>query len=80
MRVQSLEISERFRPIITTSLTTIAGLLPLAITDPFWEPLAFSIIFGLVSSMVLVLLFLPVYYALFEKARSIRTALFPSLK
>ncbi|MCA9397313.1 efflux RND transporter permease subunit, partial [candidate division WWE3 bacterium] len=63
-------VRSRFRPIITTSTTTIAGLLPLALTDPFWEPLAFSIIFGLISSSILVLTVLPVYYAVVEKLRS----------
>ncbi|MCA9381784.1 efflux RND transporter permease subunit, partial [Candidatus Dojkabacteria bacterium] len=47
-------VNARFRPIITTTSTTIAGLLPLALTDPFWEPLAFTIIFGLISSSLLV--------------------------
>ena len=63
-------VKNRFRPIITTSTTTIAGLLPLALTDPFWEPLAFSIIFGLISSSVLVLTLLPVFYAITEAVRS----------
>ncbi|HSL57659.1 MAG TPA: efflux RND transporter permease subunit [Acidimicrobiales bacterium] len=52
----------RFRALVTTSVTTMAGLLPLALTDPFWEPLAFTIVFGLMSSTVLVLLAFPYYY------------------
>lgn len=52
----------RFRALVTTSITTVAGLLPLALTDPFWEPLAFTIIFGLLSSTFLVLLAFPYYY------------------
>ena len=59
----------RFRPILTTSTTTIAGLFPLAISDPFWEGLSYSIIFGLISSSILVLLVFPAYYAVVEKVR-----------
>lgn len=65
----SAAVQIRFRPIVTTTTTTIAGLLPLAFTDPFWEPLALSIIFGLIASSILVLLFLPAFYAVLEKTR-----------
>ncbi|WKZ30926.1 MAG: efflux RND transporter permease subunit [Candidatus Dojkabacteria bacterium] len=53
----------RTRPILTTTLTTVCGLVPLALTEPFWEPLAFTIIFGLLSSMALILFAFPVFYA-----------------
>jgi multidrug efflux pump subunit AcrB len=59
----------RTRPIFTTSLTTIAGLLPLALTEPFWEPLAFTIIFGLVSSVMMIVIAFPVYYYFVESTR-----------
>lgn len=62
----------RFRPMLTTSVTTIGGLLPLAFTDPFWESLAFTIIFGLISSLLLVLLAFPAYYVALEGLRSYR--------
>jgi multidrug efflux pump subunit AcrB len=65
---QALRI--RFRPILATSATTVAGLLPLALSDPFWESLAFTIIFGLVSSTLMVLIFFPVYYWFVERLRS----------
>lgn len=55
-------LSERFRPLVTTTLTTIVALAPLAISDPFWEPLAVTIMFGLLSSTILVVLSFPVYY------------------
>jgi multidrug efflux pump subunit AcrB len=61
----------RTRPIFTTSLTTIAGLLPLALTEPFWEPLAFTIIFGLISSVMMIVIAFPVYYFLVESARDL---------
>ncbi|MEM6998164.1 MAG: efflux RND transporter permease subunit [Patescibacteria group bacterium] len=55
-------LRERVRPLVTTTLTTVAALLPLALTNPFWEALSFTIIFGLASSTLLVLLAFPYYY------------------
>lgn len=63
-------VSLRFRPIFVTTVTTIAGLLPLALNEPFWEPLSFTIIFGLISSLSLVLFAFPIFYVVFEKLRS----------
>lgn len=55
-------VKQRFRPLITTTMTTIFALLPLAIFDPFWQPLAVVIIGGLLSSTILVILAFPFYY------------------
>lgn len=55
-------LRRRFRPLVTTSFTTVAGVLPLALSDPFWEALGFTIIFGLLSSTFLVLFSFPFYY------------------
>ncbi len=62
-------VRQRFRPLVATSLTTVAGLLPLALSDPFWEGLAFTIIFGLLSSTFLVILSFPYYYLAIEAVR-----------
>jgi multidrug efflux pump subunit AcrB len=70
----------RFRPLVVTSLTTIAGLLPLALQDPVWESLAFTIIFGLISSTLLVLFIFPAFYAIVEKIRQLKFKILPSLK
>lgn len=72
-------VRARFRPLVTTSVTTVAGLLPLALNDPFWESLAFSMIFGLIASTTLVILVFPSYYAIVEKLRKWRTGLFARL-
>ncbi len=57
---------QRFRAIIITSLTTIAGLLPLmaerSLQAQILIPLAVSIAFGLMASTVLVLLVVPCLY------------------
>ncbi|OGL35712.1 hypothetical protein A3F65_03500 [Candidatus Saccharibacteria bacterium RIFCSPHIGHO2_12_FULL_47_16b] len=55
-------LEERFRPLLATSVTAIVSLLPLALTSPFWESIAFTLIFGLLSSTALVLLVFPYYY------------------
>ncbi len=65
----SMAVSVRFRALLATSLTTIAGLLPLALSDPFWEPLAYTIIFGLSSSVVLVIMAFPAFYVVAEAFR-----------
>lgn len=62
-------VRRRFRPLIATSLTTVGSLLPLALSDPFWEALAFTIIFGLLSSTFLVLFSFPYYYLALEALR-----------
>jgi multidrug efflux pump subunit AcrB len=57
---------QRFRAIVLTSLTTIAGLLPLlaerSLQAQTLIPLATSIAFGLMASTVLVLLVIPSFY------------------
>lgn len=53
---------DRIRPVITTSLTTIVGLIPLAISDPVWFPLCMAIIFGLCASTLIALLVIPCLY------------------
>lgn len=63
-------VQRRFRPLVVTTATTVAGLLPLALSDPFWEALCFVLIGGLVSSTVLVLTAFPALYLAVETARS----------
>ena len=58
----------RFRPIVLTTLTTVLGLVPLWYSGGvMWEPMAISIIFGLMISTIFTLAFVPVLYALFFK-------------
>jgi multidrug efflux pump subunit AcrB len=63
-------ITRRFRPLVATTLTTVVGLLPLALSDPFWESLGFTLIGGLVSSTVFVLLTFPTFYLGLEAVRT----------
>jgi hydrophobic/amphiphilic exporter-1 (mainly G- bacteria), HAE1 family len=60
----------RLRPIMMTSLTTIFGLIPLALQlgegSELWSPLGRAMIGGMVVSTFLPLIFIPVLYVIFE--------------
>ena len=59
---------QRFRPILLTTATTVCGLIPLWLGGgPMWEPMAITIIFGLLFSTLLTLGVVPVLYTLFFK-------------
>lgn len=59
----------RFRPVMLTSMTTIAGLLPLLTERSFQAqlliPMAASLAFGLMLATVLVLFLVPVFYQVY---------------
>lgn len=61
---------ERFRAVLLTSLTTIAGLTPLLLEKSLQAqvliPLATSIVFGLLTSTLLVLLVVPALFSVFS--------------
>ena len=60
----------RFRPILLTTATTIAGLLPLWFGGgPMYEPMAITIIFGLLFATLLTLGVVPILYAVFFRVR-----------
>ena len=67
--------SVRLRPIILTSLTTIIGLIPMAIglggKSPIWMPMANTIIFGLSFATLMTLFVMPALYAITTDLRSI---------
>jgi multidrug efflux pump subunit AcrB len=56
--------ARRLRPVLTTSLTTIVGLIPLAVSSPMYRPLTLVIIFGLISATILSLFVVPALYLL----------------
>ncbi len=57
---------DRFRAILLTSLTTIAGLTPLlferSLQAQILVPLVASVVFGLLASTFLVLVLIPIFY------------------
>lgn len=68
---------ERFRAVMLTSLTTIAGLLPLlaerSLQAQILIPLACSIVFGLTVSTLLILVVVPSLYAILADFNLVRT-------
>ncbi|SDU10694.1 efflux RND transporter permease subunit [Halopseudomonas salegens] len=53
-------VQRRTRPILLTTATTVAGLLPLALSSStLWPPMAWAIISGLLASTFLTLLVIP---------------------
>lgn len=54
---------DRLRPILMTTMTTILGLIPMAMgsgmASSLWSPLAITVIGGLISSTALTLLIIP---------------------
>lgn len=62
-------LNTRVRPLLTTSITAVVALIPLALSNPFWESLAVTLIFGLISSAFLVVVAFPYYYLILEGLR-----------
>ena len=59
----------RLRPVVMTTLTTILGMVPMAIGEgqgaEMWRPMGTAVIGGLTVSTILTLLFVPVLYCVF---------------
>ena len=74
MRERGLELKEaivesgksRLRPVLMTSLTTILGMLPLAMStgsgSEIWSPMGIAVIGGLIFSTIVTLILMPVIY------------------
>ncbi|MBX3125490.1 MAG: efflux RND transporter permease subunit [Polyangiaceae bacterium] len=76
----------RFRPVMLTAITTILGLVPMAIgltldfremraflgsqTATWWGPMAVAVIFGLAFATLLTLVVVPTLYAVSESVQS----------
>ena len=65
----------RLRPIVLTSLTTIIGLMPMAVglggKSPIWMPMAYTIIFGLSLATTMTLFVMPALYAITTDIRGL---------
>ncbi len=60
--------ADRLRPIVSTTLTTLVGLIPLAIADDAWRPLCAAIIFGEILSTVTAMAIIPALYKVLPHA------------
>ena len=64
-------VVRRTQPILLTTATTIAGLLPLAFSSStLWPPMAWAIISGLAASTILSLLVIPAACVLLLKSKN----------
>ncbi|MFA5255774.1 MAG: efflux RND transporter permease subunit, partial [Candidatus Omnitrophota bacterium] len=61
---------DRLRPVLMTTLTTLAGLLPMALSrgegSETWQPLGITMISGLTLSTLITMIFIPTLYAVVE--------------
>lgn len=73
---------DRLRPILMTAITTIFGLIPLALADStvagaYIDGCAVAVIGGLTTSTIFTLLGLPIWYSLVEDVGALATDLIP---
>jgi multidrug efflux pump subunit AcrB len=59
---------ERLRPILVTTVTTVIGLLPLAMTDAVWEGLCMAVVYGISLATLLTLVIIPAMYLTLKRA------------
>ena len=75
--------SRRFRPIILTSVTTFAGLMPLmfetSIQAQFLIPMAISLGFGILFATVITLFLIPCIYMIGEEVKESLLRLWKSI-
>ncbi len=61
----------RLRPVLMTALTTILGMVPLALStgegSEIWRPMGVSVIGGLIFSTVITMVLIPTMYGIFIK-------------
>jgi multidrug efflux pump subunit AcrB len=67
----------RFRPVILTSITTVAGLTPMLLETSFQGqiliPMATSLAFGLLVATALILILVPTFYAIYARLLGLGT-------
>lgn len=61
--------SSRTRPILLTTIATIIGAIPVALTDEFWRGIGVALATGVLASAFLALFVIPILYYILEKKR-----------
>jgi HAE1 family hydrophobic/amphiphilic exporter-1 len=68
----ALSGQSRLRPVLMTAITTILGMLPMALSSSegseMWVPMGIVVIGGLLTSTLVTLIVVPVFYGLFSKS------------
>lgn len=62
----------RFQPVLLTTITTIFGILPVALIDEMWGGIGWSIVFGLIAATALTLVVIPTLYYSLEKRKAMK--------
>lgn len=58
--------SSRLEPMTLTTVTTVLGILPIALRDRFWAGMGFTIIFGIIAASALTLFVVKgIYYEIY---------------
>ena len=69
IRSATIAARSRLRPILMTTMTTILGMFPMAISQgvgaEMWRPMGISIIGGLLVSTLLTLIYVPSMFCIF---------------
>ena len=64
----------RLRPVLMTSLTTMLGMLPMALStgkgSETWKPMGVAVIGGMIFSTIITMLIVPAVYSLTDKSGS----------
>lgn len=70
----ALSCRSRLRPVLMTSLTTILGMVPMALSfgegSETWRPMGVAVIGGMVFSTIITMIIVPAVYAAMDKSGS----------
>ena len=68
----------RLRPVLMTSLTTVLGMVPMAMGigegSEIWQPMGISVVGGLLMSTILTLFIVPSLYAMLQGRKERKAA------
>ncbi|MDR1182587.1 MAG: efflux RND transporter permease subunit [Bacteroidales bacterium] len=68
----ALSGQSRLRPVLMTAATTVLGMLPMALStsegSEMWVPMGIVVIGGLITSTIVTLIVVPIFYALFSRS------------
>lgn len=70
----ALACRSRLRPVLMTSLTTILGMVPMALSvgegSETWRPMGIAVIGGMIFSTIITMIIVPAVYATMDKSGS----------